>query len=291
MEGHDTVIGSRFIALSLAGFALFSTWGAQAEAGKQWTKIRIETEGAFRPWNFTNPDGTLGGFEIDLAKDLCARIKLECTIEAQAFDGAIPALNAGKFDVIMSGMSVTPKREEAILFSVPYGSTGQSFAVLKDGPLAKLPGKDNVYSLTSDEPGAIKALDELKPTLKGKVIGVQSASIAAAFVEKYLKGVVEAREYKTTDQHDLDLNAGRVDIIMASMAYLGGTIVKDGNKDMAIVGPRFQGGVLGKGSAVGIRKTDPELKAMFDDAIKGAQADGTILKLSMKWFGFDVTPR
>ncbi len=283
--------GSRIIAFALAGFALVSA-PAHAEAGKQWTKIRIETEGAFRPWNFTNPDGTLGGFEVDLAKDLCARLKVECTMEAQAFDGAIPALNAGKFDVIISGMSVTPKREEAILFSVPYGSTGQSFAVLKDGPLAKLPGKDQVYSLSSDEPGAIKEINEqLKPMLKGKVIGVQSASIAAAFVDKYLKDAVEVREYKTTDQHDLDLNAGRVDVIMASMAYLGGTIAKDGNKDMAIVGPRFQGGILGKGSAVGIRKTDPELKAMFDDAIKAAQADGTILKLSMKWFGFDVTPR
>jgi octopine/nopaline transport system substrate-binding protein len=60
---------------------------------------------------------------------------------------------------------------------------------------------------------------------------------------------------------------------------------------MAIVGPRFQGGILGRGSSVGLRKSDPELKTMFNEAIAAARADGTIQTLSQKWFGFDVTPR
>ena len=66
--------------------------------------VRFATEGAFRPWNWTEADGTLAGFEIELYKDLCARAKLECTMQAQAFDGMIPALYAGKFDAIMAGM-------------------------------------------------------------------------------------------------------------------------------------------------------------------------------------------
>ena len=131
----------------------------------------------------------------------------------------------------------------------------------------------------------------MKPTLQGKVIGVQTASIAAGFVEKYLKGVVETREYKTTEQHDLDLLSGRIDLIMASMAYLSGVVAKTENSDIAIVGPRFQGGILGRGSSVGLRKSDPELKTMFDAAITAAKADGAIQKLSLKWFGYDVTPR
>jgi len=61
--------------------------------------------------------------------------------------------------------------------------------------------------------------------------------------------------------------------------------------DMVIVGPRFQGGFLGAGSSVGLRKSDPELKALFDDAIAAAKADGTIKRLSEKWFGFDLTPQ
>ncbi len=281
---------SKILALAIAGAALFSGSTAFAD-GKQWTKIRIVTEGAFRPWNFTEPDGSLNGFEIDLYQDLCKRMKVECEISAQAFEGMIPALNVGKFDAIIAGMSATPKREEVIAFSVPYGSTGQTFAVLKSGPLTKLPDQGQVFSLDSNEAGALKALDALKPTLQGKVVGVQSASIAASFVTKYLKGVVEAREYKTTEQHDLDLVAGRVDLIMASMAYLSGAAAKPENAEMTIVGPRFQGGILGRGSSVGLRKSDPELKTMFDTAILAAKADGTIQKLSQKWFGYDVTPR
>jgi octopine/nopaline transport system substrate-binding protein len=280
----------KMLALALAAATVLSAGDARAE-GKQWTTIRIATEGAFRPWNFTEPDGRLNGFEIDLYKDLCARMKVTCEMSAQSFDGIIPALNTGKFDAIMAGMSATPKREEVIAFSMPYGSTGQTFAVLKSSPLKELPEQGQVFSLDSDEAGALKAIDALKSRLQGTVIGVQTASIAAIFVDKYLKGVVETREYKTTEQHDLDLIAGRVDLIMASMAYLSTAAAKPGNADMAIVGPRFQGGILGRGSSVGLRKSDPELKTMFDQAIAAAKTDGTIPALSHKWFGFDVTPR
>jgi octopine/nopaline transport system substrate-binding protein len=279
------------LAAALVAAAAFAAHAAFAET-KQWTEVRIATEGAFRPWNFTNPDGSVDGFEIDLYKDLCRRMKVQCTLMVQSFDGMIPALNAGKFDAIISGMSATAKREEVIAFSQAYGSTGQTFATLKSSPLAgDLPETGKVFSLASDEAGAQKAIDELKPLLQGKIVGVQTASIAASFLDKYLKGVVEIREYKTTEQHDLDLLAGRVDLIMASMAYVAGAAAKPGNEEMTAVGPRFQGGILGRGSSVGLRKSDPELKTMFDNAITAAKADATIASLSQKWFGFDVTPR
>jgi octopine/nopaline transport system substrate-binding protein len=280
----------KILALAVAGTTLVLGSGVMAQE-KTWTKIRVATEGAFAPWNFTKPDGTLDGFEIELQKDLCKRMKVECTIEAQSFDGIIPALNAGKFDAIMAGMSATAKREEVMAFTQPYGTTGQTFAVVKSSSLVNLPLKGKPFSLASDEAGAAAAVDELKPMLKGKIIGVQGSSIASTFLDKYLKGTAEIREYKTTEQHDLDLAAGRIDAIMASTAYLSGAAAKAGNEDMTIVGPRFQGGMLGRGSSVGLRKTDPELKALFDKAIAEAKADGTIEKLSMKYFGYDVTPR
>ncbi|YBV94182.1 transporter substrate-binding domain-containing protein (plasmid) [Phyllobacteriaceae bacterium JZ32] len=274
-------------ALALSAFMLAS--GAHAE-GKKWTQITIATEGAFKPYNFTRPDGTLDGYEIELSKYLCDHMKVECKLVVQDFDGMIPALNAGKFDAIMSGMSATAKREKVIAFSESYGSTGQAFATLKSSPLADMDFKGKVFSLASNEAGAIEALEKLKPLLEGKTIGVQTASTGAAFVDKYLKGVVTMREYKTTEQHDLDLVAGRVDLLMASMAYLTTAAAKPGNEDMTVTGPRFQGGFLGKGSSVGLRKNEPELKAMFNEAIQAAKADGTIKRLSEKWFGFDVTP-
>jgi octopine/nopaline transport system substrate-binding protein len=279
------------VLMATSAAAIIATAGIAHAEDKKWTTVTIATEGAFKPYNFTKPDGSLDGYEIELTKYLCDHMKVECKIVVQNFDGMIPALNAGKFDAIISGMSATAKREEVIAFSDSYGSTGQAFATSKMGDLANLPEKGQVFSLASDEAGAAAEIEKIKPALQGRTIGVQTASTAAAFVDKYLKGIVEVREYKTTEEHDLDLKAGRVDIVMASMAYLTTASEKPGNDDMTTAGPRFQGGFLGRGSSVGLRKSDTELKAMFNDAIAAAKADGTIKTLSEKWFGFDVTPK
>jgi octopine/nopaline transport system substrate-binding protein len=279
------------VLTALSATAVLALSGTAHAEDKTWKTVTIATEGAFKPYNFTKPDGTLDGYEIELTKYLCDHMKVECKIVVQNFDGMIPALNAGKFDAIISGMSATAKREEVIAFSDSYGSTGQAFATSRESDLVNLPEKGEVFSLGSNEAGAIAEIDKIKPMLQGKTIGVQTASTGAAFVDKYIKGVLEVREYKTTEEHDLDLKAGRVDLVMASMAYLTTASQKPGNEDMTTAGPRFQGGFLGRGSSVGLRKDDTKLKAMFNDAIGAAKADGTIKTLSEKWFGFDVTPK
>ena len=274
-----------------AAALLLVGYGASAQT-KDWSTIKIATEGAYKPWNFTDPSGKLVGFEVDLAEDLCKRMKAKCEIVAQAFDGVIPALNAGKFDAIMAGMNITEKRKEAIIFTQPYGRTPSTFAVLKSSPLAKLPEQGKVYSLNPEGLAAAqKSLDGLKPMLKGKVIGVQTSTAQANFLEQYFKDVIEIRQYKTTEQHDLDLAAGRVDGVFASTSYLKGVVEAPENKEMMLSGPRYGGGPLGFGVAVGLRKTDPDLQAKFDAAVGAAIADGTVAKLSTKWFGFDITPQ
>jgi len=278
----------KLLAIAVMALAAVTSLPGVAPA-KEWKEVRIGTEGAFPPWNATKPDGTLYGFEIDLANNLCARMKVKCTFVQQAWDGIIPALQAGKFDVIMSGMSQTAKRAKVILFSEPYGSTGQSLAVEKSSDLAKMPLDGKLFNMDSNMKGAEDAIAKIKPALKGKIIGVQSGSIAAGFLQKYFSDDATIRLYKTTEQHDLDLASGRVDAVMASMAYLTTAEKKSGNEDMTTAGPRFQGGMLGKGSSIGMRMGDTDLKAMFDKAISAAKDDGTIKKLSMKWFGFDVT--
>lgn len=274
---------------TLAAALGLSALTASPTMAKDWSKVTIATEGAFAPWNFTAADGTLDGFEVDLYHDICARMAVECTLVAQNWDGIIPGLLAGKYDGIMAGMSATAKREEVIAFSQSYGSTGQSFGVLKDGPLASLPMQDELFSLVKNPEGAEKAVEALRPLLKGKVIGVQGSSIGAKFIEQSFGDVADIREYKSTEQHDLDLKAGRIDVIMASPAYLMTAVKADPESGMIMAGPRFQGGILGRGSAVGLRQEDTELKAMFDKALTAAKDDGTMKKLSEKWFGFDVT--
>src|SRR3954449_13050652 len=89
-------------------------------ASAQTKTVKIATEGAYAPWNFTGAGGKLEGFEIDLANNLCERMKVKCETVAQDWDGIIPALNAKKYDAIMAGMSITDERKKVIEFSRAY---------------------------------------------------------------------------------------------------------------------------------------------------------------------------
>ena len=98
------------------------------------------------------------------------------------------------------------------------------------------------------------------------------------------------REYKTTEQHDLDLAAGRVDALFAQSTALAATLAKPEFSSYTLAGPTFIKGVFGRGTGAGIRKKDTALLAMFNEAIGSAMADGTIKRLSLQWLKADVTP-
>ena len=274
-----------------AGLAAASLALMTACAAAQGKVVTFATEGAYAPWNFTEAGGKLNGYEIELGADLCKRAKLECKFVAQDWDGIIPALTAGKYDAIMAGMTITDKRKETIEFSISYGSTPNGFMTVKSSAAAKLPGSGTSLALVKEADAAKKVIEDMKAVLKGKVIGVQGSTTNSAFLDKYFKGTAEIREYKTTEQHDLDLGAGRIDAVFAAMSYMTDAVKKPENKDFILAGATFSGDVLGSGVGIGLRKADTALKAQLDEAIKGALADGTIKTLSVKWFGFDITPK
>lgn len=276
---------------AIAAVALAALLGFGPAQAKDWTKVTIATEGAYEPWNYVLPDGKLAGFEVDLAHDLCGRMKVDCTVVQNDWDGMIPALNAGKFDGIMAGMNITPKRLEVIAFSDSYAAGPAGFMVPKSGDLAKLPGAGEILNLSKDDPHNTAVIDQMRAMLKGKTIGVQVATIHANFVDRYFKDVATIQEYKTTEQHDLDLMAGRIDAAFADDAYFMTTLSKPDAKDLTLAGAEFRGGdVFGRGVGVGLRKGDADLKAMFDTAIAAAKADGALKRLQDKWFKLDMTP-
>ena len=262
--------------------------GGTAEA--QDKVLTIATEGAYAPWNFSGPNGTLDGFEIDLAKVLCERMKVKCEIVAQNWDGIIPSLTARKYDAIMAGMSITSKREDVIAFSTPYAAGINAFAVAADSPLAGMPGTGESYSLDSQADEAKAHIDEIAKLLDGKAVGVQGSTTASAFMESYFKDAADIKEYKSTEEHNFDLVNGRVEAVLANATVLTESLAKPDMQGAKISGPLFSGGIFGF-IAVGLRKEDTALKMQFDEAIEGALADGTVKELSMKWFKIDITPR
>ncbi len=262
-----------------------SAGGAEA---KDWTHVRVATEGAYPPFNSTMPDGKVVGYEPDLLSNVCDRLKITCETIVQDWDGLIPGLRAGKFDAIMSGMSITPKRQESIAFTVPYTQGPTTLAVMADSPLARLPLTGVDLDLT-DKDAAAATLAPLAEALKGKTVGVQVATIQADMMAQFLPGI-EVRSYKTNDEVALDLQAGRVDAWVGSQTNLSAG-VKAAKGELVYAGPLFKNGLLGKGSAMGLRKEDPELKALLDKGLQEAIADGTAKRLSLQWFGFDIVPR
>jgi len=272
----------------ISGAAALAALAAPAYA-KDWKTVTITLEGAYAPWNLTNADGTLGGFEPELAKVLCERAKLDCKLVASDWDGMIPALNAGKFDVIMDALSITDERKQVIDFTVPYAATPAAFATAKDSPLANAAGTGSTIKMTSGQTG-VKEIEALKEAFKGKTIGIQAATVYAKFVYDNFGSIADIREYKTGAERDLDLQNGRIDLGFDDAVYFANAFETAGGA-LAFTGPEVAGSIWGEGEGLGVRKADADLRDKFSEAIKSALADGTVKTLSMKWFKVDVSPQ
>ena len=258
-------------------------------------KIKIGTEGAYPPWNAKDASGKLIGFEVELANELCKIMGHECTIVEQDWDGMIPALLMRKFDAIMAGMSITDERLKTINFSQGYADEVASLAVMKGSNLVSMETSEGI-NLSKKSGSAKKDLKTITAALKGKTVCVQTATIHQNFLESGEVGKINVRTYKTQDEVNLDLAAGRCDVALAAAVAFTDYADKSG-KPVVLVGPTFSGGAFGNGVGVGIRKSgdgaigkrDAQLLKDFNKAINEARKQGIISKLAIKHFGFDAS--
>jgi polar amino acid transport system substrate-binding protein len=255
------------VATTLA--AAFVALVALPAAAKDWAEVRIGTEGAYPPFNNLGASGQLEGFDVDLGNALCEKMKVKCSWVAQDWDGIIPALQAGKFDVIIAAMDATEERMKVIDFGRPYFSTPLSFIGPKDA------------ASTDVSPDA----------LKGKTIGVQASTTQAIVAEAKFPGAT-VKGYPTQDEANADLASGRLDVILSDklpmMAYLETEAGKACCKLFADLERDVK--LQGVGSAFAFRKEDADLRDKFDAALEEAIKDGTYKKIQAKYFAFDLLP-
>ena len=252
--------------------------------------IRIGTEGAYPPWNNLNSAGELEGAEIDFGNEACKRMGVTCEWVTQDWDGIIPALLQGKYDIIIAGMSITEERKEKVNFTTGYMTDGARFAVLKNSGLANLNiagmAKVNLNNAGGKEQAAI---GQLIAAMDGKTVCVQSSTIHQNFLEKHMSGAVDVKLYQAVDDHNLDLAAGRCDAVLADVGSIIDFMESDGGVDVAFTGPTFSGGVFGDGVGGAVRKEDADILEMWNAAIAEMSKDGTTAEITKEWFGRDIS--
>jgi octopine/nopaline transport system substrate-binding protein len=190
----------------------------------------------------------------------------------------------------LDALAITPEREQVIAFSKPYAATPAAFAAVDAHGLANTTGKTSFLKLTGDPKIDGPMIAPLRDQLRGKSIGIQSGTVYTKFITDNFKDITSVRFYKTSAERDLDLVNGRVDMAFDDVTYYAGIADNKETAGIQIAGPTIGGPVWGPGEGLGFRKQDTDLKAKFDTAITEALADGTVTRLSEKWFKTDVKP-
>jgi cystine transport system substrate-binding protein len=258
---------SRRRALQLAAVLLAASLALPASAAdllataRARGTLRIAMEGTYPPFNFKDAKtGELAGYDVDVARLLAAKLGLKPVFVNTEWAAILAGLGAGKYDVIVSQVGITPKRLEAFDFSEPYTYSSPQLIVRKDE-------RAHYASLTD---------------LKGRKLGVGQGSV----FEQQAKAVagIEVKSYPAAPENLQDLAVGRIDAALNDslmVAYLLN------NSKLPIKAGARVGNVERMG--IPLQKGNPQLKAALNQALAEAGADGSLKKLSVKWFGTDVS--
>lgn len=248
--------------LSMILLAVGSTLSLTAQA----VDLKVAIDPTYEPFTYKTADGKPTGFDVDIANAICAEMKRNCVFVEQVWDSMIPGLQARKYDVVISSLSITDERKRVIDFSDRYYKTPSAIVVKKGTAYAN------------------------PASLKGKRIGVLKGSTQEKWAMGELKPAgVTVVPYEAQDQVYLDIKAGRLDGTVADKVEVhGGFLRKPEGKDYGYVGPdQYETKYYGDGIGIGMRKGQKDLKDQINKAIKTIRSNGTYNTIAKKYFDFD----
>ncbi len=225
--------------------------------------LRFLTEADYPPFHFALPDGTLAGFDVDLARAICEELKIACTIQARRFDTLIDALNSNQGDALIAAIRITPETRGKLDFSAPYYTTPARFASLK-----------------------AKQADPATPEgLREHVVGVEARSAHEAYLEAFFPGTIR-KPYESQAALREALAKGEIDTIFGDGISL--SLWLDGKDARNCCG--FRGGpftdvkFFGEGVGIAVEKDNIALRQALDYALATLAARGTYATLYLKYF-------
>lgn len=274
-EKRGKFIMKKKIVLTIILVAMFSlvltACGGDKKTAEQNTWEKIQAEGKmvaglddnYPPMGYRNEKNELIGFDIEMGKELGKRLGVTIDWQPTAWDGIIPSLKAKKFDVIISGMTLTEERMKEVDFAGPYIQASQAL-VVKEGNVEIMEAAD----------------------LKGKIVGTQNGSTGLKVAEELDKeiGFAEIKGYSDYALVFQDLKIGRLDAVIADN-YVAAGYIKNMPGEFKFTGDEFSEETNG----IAIRKEDKELYEAINTALEDMIVDGTIGKLAEEWLGGDVT--
>ncbi|PAF28987.1 transporter substrate-binding domain-containing protein [Paenibacillus sp. 7516] len=241
-----------------------SSNGAQAsnelEQIKSAGTMKVGMMGTYRPYNFLNDNKEMDGFDADIAREVAKRLGVEVEFVSQEFSGLTPSLQSKKIDAIISQMTITDERKQALDFSEGY-ITNQVKIIVKN---------DN---------NDITKLEDFK----GKTIGVGLGTNDETYLRNEVLPKVGDFTIKTYDDVITslkDLDAGRIDATINNLYALKPIIDSNGFKIKAVGEP-----IKSDQAGIAVRKNNPELVAALNEALQGMKDDGTYNTIFKKWFG------
>lgn len=260
---RSSTFARRWLLSWVAGAALTPAIAAAPVRAETAGTLRIAVEGDYPPFNQVDKKGRLSGFDVDIANAVCDAMNASCTFVRQSWERMIPDLVDGKYDLVVSSLSITAARRQRIDFSDPYYLTPAKFVGRKDAGV----------------PSSLEAL-------KGRRIGVQKATTHESYLARKLGSGVEIVRYETLPKAQADLAAGKVDLVFAdAVALLQGFLKTDQGKAFTFIGPDLR---VGNGIGIGVRKGQSDLVASLNRALERIRVDGTYDKIATKYFEFPL---
>ncbi len=226
--------------------------------------IVVGLDDSYPPMGFKDDNNEIVGFDVDLAKEAAKRLNRPVEFKAIDWSSKEAELKSGRVDVLWNGLDITEERKQNMLFSDPY---------MKNRQVVFVPVNADVTSLDQ---------------LKGKVIGTQSGSTAEAFLDDnadYAAQFGEIKKYGDYIDSFMDLENGRIDAVVTDELVGTYYMQKHPNvfKETEIV--------IGEPTDFGIAfaKDNQALRDEVQKVMNQMKEDGTIAKISQKWFGKDIT--